>query len=50
MHPNTLQEIKVETKADPVLSTLCEFVAHGCHLTNYRFQRHSATTIRYGMS
>ena len=29
MYPTTLQEIKVETKADPVLSTLCEFVAHG---------------------
>ena len=29
MYSSTLQEIKVETKADPVLSTLCEFVAHG---------------------
>ena len=29
MYPSTLQEIKVETKADSVLSTLCEFVAHG---------------------
>ena len=29
MYPSTLQEIKVKTKADPVLSTLCEFVARG---------------------
>ena len=29
MYSSTLQEIKVETKADPVLSTLCKFVAHG---------------------
>ena len=29
MNPSTLQGINVETKADPVLSTLCEFAAHG---------------------
>ena len=29
MYPNTIEEIKVETKADPTLSILCEFVAHG---------------------
>ena len=29
MYPSILQEINVETKAGPVLSTLCEFVAHG---------------------
>ena len=29
MYPSTVEEIKVETKADPTLSILCEFVAHG---------------------
>ena len=29
MYPSTLQGINVETKADPVLSTLCEFAVHG---------------------
>ena len=29
MYPSTIEEIKVETKADPTLSILCEFVAHG---------------------
>ena len=29
MYPNTLEEIKAETEADPTLSVLCAFVAHG---------------------
>ena len=29
MYPNTLEEIKPETEADPTLSVLCAFVAHG---------------------
>ena len=29
MYPSTIEEIKDETKADPTLSILCEFVAHG---------------------
>ena len=29
MYPSTIEEIKVETKADPTLSILSEFVAHG---------------------
>ena len=29
MYPSTLEEIKAETKADPTLSVLCMFVAHG---------------------
>ena len=29
MYPSTLEEVKAETKADPTLSVLCEFVAHG---------------------
>ena len=29
MYPSTLEEIKAETQADPTLSVLCAFVAHG---------------------
>ena len=29
MYPSTLEEIKAETEADPTLSVLCMFVAHG---------------------
>ena len=29
MYPRTLEEIKAETEADPTLSVLCAFVAHG---------------------
>ena len=29
MYPSTLEEIKAETEADPTLSVLCTFVAHG---------------------
>ena len=29
MYPSTLEEIKAETEADPTLSVLCAFVAHG---------------------
>ena len=29
MYPSTLEEIKAETAADPTLSVLCAFVAHG---------------------
>ena len=29
MYPNTLEEIKAETEADPTLLVLCAFVAHG---------------------
>ena len=29
MYPSTLEEIKAETEADPTLSVLCGFVAHG---------------------
>ena len=29
MYPGTIEELKVEMKADPTLSILCEFVAHG---------------------
>ena len=29
MYPSTLEEVKTETKADPTLSVLCEFVARG---------------------
>ena len=29
MYPSTLEEIKAETQADPTLSGLCAFVAHG---------------------
>ena len=29
MYPSTLEEIKAATEADPTLSVLCEFVAHG---------------------
>ena len=31
MYPSTLGEIKAETQADPTLSVLCTFVAHGWH-------------------
>ena len=29
MYPSTLGEIKAETEADPTLSVMCAFVAHG---------------------
>ena len=29
MYPSTLEEIKAATEADPTLSVLCAFVAHG---------------------
>lgn len=29
MYPSTIEEIKAKNKADPGLSMLCEFVAHG---------------------
>ena len=29
MYPSTLEEIKADTQADPTLSVLCAFVAHG---------------------
>ena len=29
MYPSTLEEIKAETEAEPNLSVLCMFVAHG---------------------
>ena len=41
MYPSTLEEIRAETEADPTLSVLWAFVAHGGPLTN-----HSVITIR----
>ena len=50
MYPSTLQEIDVEGRL--ILSCLhcVSLRPMVSHLTNRRFQRHSATTIRYGMS